>query len=348
MTRSLLIACLAVAALGAGCSSNRPASVPDEYTLTQIDQAVVRAEEELATGDFERALSRMRTAAATRGLPPEQRETVQRMLERAAERTIAETDRPGRLADLLDVELPGRLAVEAGVRGAELYFARGSRLKAFRLVQKVDRRYPHHHLRARAGALLADIGFSFADDKSRYMLFFSHRGHATEVLEYLVLNYPTEPRGDEAYARLADLYEHDRLWDLAIDKHQDLVLWYPDSPLATPSKARIPHLRLAASGSPEFDRASLGVAQDELVAWLDDFGGTELEREVRIDLTDCRQRLADSDLAIARFYRKVDNLAGAEWHARRAVGEASGGLDPEQLEEAQKLLDDILAKMERG
>jgi outer membrane protein assembly factor BamD (BamD/ComL family) len=273
---------------------------------------------------------------------------VQRVLEDAAERTIETGERPGRMADLLDLDLPRRLAVRAGIRGAELYYARGSRLKAFRLLQRVDRMYPHHHERARAGALLADIGFSFADDKSRYMLFFTHEGHATEVLEYLVLNYPTEPRGDQAYARLAQIYEGDRLWRIAIDKHQDLVLWYPDSPLATPSKARIPHLRLTSLGSPEFDRDSLEIARGELEAWLDEFSGHELERDVRLDLTDCMRRLADSDLTIARFYRKVDNLAGAEWHARRAVTEARDGLDPDQLEEAQALLDDVQAIMEEG
>ena len=86
---------------------------------------------------------------------------------------------------------------------------------------------------------------------------------------------------------------------------------------------------------------------EELETWLaTSTPGAENEQDVRLDLTDCMQRLADSDLTIARFYRRVDNLAGAEYHARRAIEQARDGLDGPQLEEAEKLLGTIMAEVE--
>ena len=58
----------------------------------------------------------------------------------------------------------------------------------------------------------------------------------------------------------------------------------------------------------------------------------------RIDLADTLQRLADSDLSIARFYRKVESQAGFEFHARRALETARDAGNSEQVEEAEALL----------
>jgi outer membrane protein assembly factor BamD (BamD/ComL family) len=79
-------------------------------------------------------------------------------------------------------------------------------------------------------------------------------------------------------------------------------------------------------------------ARAELAEWLETFPGHPLEEQVRIDLADALQRLADSDLSIARFYRKVQSAAGFEFHARRALDTAREAGNEAQITEAEALL----------
>jgi hypothetical protein len=177
-----------------------------------------------------------------------------------------------------------------------------------------------------------------ADDDGRYLLFFKYASLAPQVLEYLALEYPTHPETDDALARLAAIYEDERLWSDAIVKHQELVLWAASSPFRSASEASIPRLRLAAMKRPDYARDSLLQARDELVRWLASHPTHELRPDVERMLVDARQRLADNDLIVARFYLVIESAAGVRFHALRAEGEArlAGNLD--QVAEAADLL----------
>jgi outer membrane protein assembly factor BamD (BamD/ComL family) len=343
-----LIATLAL--LASSCASGRPSGVPPRYDTEDVPPAILEARGELADGETEDAMWRMRIASEAKGLTPETRAEVQTTLERAAEARIAQLSAPGSdpddLEEMLDFDLPRQIAVTAGMRAAELLFEETERKKAYRMIKRLDNQYPHHHERPAAGALLAKIGFDFAADPGHYGIFFSFRGLAPEVLEYLVLNYPTEPSGDRAYWTLAEIYEENREFDLAIEKHQDLALWYPGSDYVPASEARIPHLRLAALGSPEYDRRELERTRAELEQWLSERPRNDLRPSVEVDLVDCIQRMADSDLLLARFYDKVKNPEGAEYHARRAIQEAQDGGNEAQAAEAEQLLANIRSKNE--
>lgn len=343
----LLIACTPF--LG-GCRSGIKKNVRPRFDLVEVPAAILSSRADLLEEGAKhslRAMDRMRSAKGTRDLAPELRREVESVLEQAAVQLIAELTSPRKLEDLTEIDLPRSLALEAGLRAARLYYEDGKRMRAFRLVRKLDQSFPQHHERQAAGTLLSEIGFDLAQDDGRYGLFFHYRGLAPQVLEYLVLNYPNEPTGDRALWVLAETYEKGNRWGVAIDKHQDLILWFPDSPRAAASEARIPHLRLAALGSPQYDRTSMRVAREELEAWLQNHPRHPLEPEVRVDLQDAIQRLTDNDLFVARFYRKVKVLAGAEYHARRAVEQARDGGDAEQIDEAERTLAKIVAWGER-
>lgn len=343
----LLIAC--VPFLGA-CRSGIKKNVRPRFDLHEVPAAIESSRADLAEAQAKRslrALDRMRSAKGTQDLPPELLREVGSVLEQAAVQLIAELDSPRKLEDLTQIDLPRNLALEAGLRAARLYYENGSRMRAFRLVRKLDQSFPQHHERQAAGALLSEIGFDLAEDNGRYGLFFHYRGLAPQVLEYLVLNYPNDPTGDRALWILAGTYESGSRWQVAIEKHQDLILWFPNSPRAAASEARIPHLRLAALGSPQYDRTSVRVAREELEAWLQNHPGHALEDEVRVDLRDTIQRLTDNDLLVARFYRRVKRFAGAEYHARRAVEQAREGGDADQIDEAERYLAKIVTWGER-
>lgn len=313
--------------------------IPAKLDAARVPHAIERAEAELAAGDAERALDWMRSAAQASGLAAETREEVQRLLERAAQARIEQLTAsgadPDELADMLDLELPRQIAVTAAIRAARMMFEQGDPMDAYRLIKKTDTKFPLHHERVAAGDLLYEIGAALAADKSSFLGMFKKSDDAQEVLEYLILYYPWASECDKAYATLAAIYEDEDEWELAIDRHEKLVLNHPGSDLRVTSQAAVPRLRLASLQSPEYDRGEMLQAKSELEEWLRSYPGHDLETGVRLHLSDCMRRLSDNDLIVARFYRTVDNAYGARRHAERAVEEARAAQDEERARAAE-------------
>lgn len=336
---------LLLAAIGTACASSKSAvdeRPPSKLEKSQVPHAIERAEADLAAGNAKRALEWMTVATDVADLPTQTRNQVQALEERAADARIRQLSAPGtdpeELVDMLELDLPRQLAVSAGMRAAELEFAAGNPKDAYYLIKKIDTKFPLHHERVAAGDLLVEIGLHLAQHPSHFLGVFESHDDAEEVLEYVILNDPWSTRCDEANEVLARLYEEDRNWTLAIDRNEKLVLNYPNSRFRPYSQARIPHLRLTALKSPEYDRSELIRARRELEEWLIRYPGNELEPAVRDDLGDCLRRLAESDLVIARFYRTVGSVAGQRLHAQRAAEEAKLAEDKEREQEARDLL----------
>jgi outer membrane protein assembly factor BamD (BamD/ComL family) len=335
LLRSPITLCLA-ACLAAACTTTRP--LPRD----QVPAAIQTARGELGEGRTEEALELMRRASVTEGLDPATRDEVQQTLETVVERRIEELSRPGAdpedLADLVDLELPRQMAVNAGLRAARGLFQEGEAVDAYRLLRKLDAKYPQHHERYAAGELLIDMGLWLVEHGTGWFGI----GHSTEdaeqVLEYVLLHHPATPRCDEAYETLARIYEDDREWRAAIERLELLVLNHPNSPRRPGAQANIPHLRLRSLYSPEYDRSQLLTARKELETWLASYAGHELERQVRADLRDSILRLCDSDLMIARFYERVGAEHGTRYHALRAAEEARSAGDDERVKEALALV----------
>ena len=342
---------LALAPLCAGCSSTQ--AIPYHDTVEQVPEVLAGARAELDAGPGEAESSRelvdrLRSARAVQDLPSETRQEVKLALDQAAARYIEQEEKPKALKRVMDYDLPRRLSVEAGIRAAQLYYADRERMKSFRLVRDVDSKFPQHHMRREAGRLLSEVGLDLANDPRRYGLFFRYRTLGIQVLEYFVHEYPSDPSGDVALVTLAEIYEEQRDFGLAIERHQNLLLWFPESTLAADSEAEVPRLRLASLGSPEHDRSTLEVAREELDRWLDQHADHPKASDVRLHRIDCLQRLADNDLVVARFYRTVKNPYGAEYHARRALAEAQDGGDPDQVKEAEELLRKVAPRLEEA
>ena len=337
LSRFLLLLSLTLGS--ASCSSlGWFGSVPDELDLDEVGPKIERARTDLANGNAKRAMDWMEAAVATPGMPPAQKREARELLEESARARIAQLAtppaKPKQLAGFLNKELPRQISVRAALVAAEEYANRGDRVEAFRVIKKLDQKYPTHHLRAEAGRILADVGLAIAADDSNFLFFFPRRARAKEVLEYMVVNYPSEPRCDEAYSTLGWLFERNEEWERAIEHHQDLLLYHPESAYAIDSEARIPKLRLISITSPEYDRQELVRARDELVNWLKRHEGDENEEAVRLDLGECYLRLHESDMGIARFYKRVDNDFGARFHGNRAAEEARLAGDEERESKA--------------
>lgn len=360
MTRPRLYPLLFVLVLAAACqSSNVKQRVAPRFSVDEVPQAIADSEADLAQGRHAEALERLRSARNTPALPNDLGVQVSEALNRAADALINNSKNANELYRMTDVNIPRPLAVAAGIRAARLHQENGKRMKAFRVIRNLDAKFPQHPKREEAAQILFEVGESLALDKGRYALIFTHRSDAPQVLEYLVMNHPSSPHGDRSLELLADIYEGKKNRPLAIEKYQELLLWYPASERQTRvidldgkdtgekdsllivAQARIPELRLENLGSPEYDRSELIRARDELQDWIEtnhSSSSSVLSIKVQHLLIDVAQRLADSDLGIARFYLRVDSLEGARLHGLRALDFAREGGDQVQIDEVRGFL----------
>jgi len=307
----------------------------------EVPGAIAAAKQDFEAGRTQTALDRVRYAREVDGLDAGVRDEVELLVERYADRRIEELRQPGSnpsdLADLIDLDLPQQLSVAAGLSAARLYLDRDRPYKAYRLLKKLETNYPRHHGRGEAGQILVDAGTQLAKSDGGWWLW-TDREDGIEVLEFLVLTYPSERRCDVAFAELARMYEEDRDFGLAIQRHEELLFSHVDSSFVIESQARIPHLRLASVESPEYDRKELLRARSEIEAWLRIHAGHALEAIVRVDYADCLRRIVQSDLGVARFYRRVSQPFGARFHAARALEVARETGDRELIRETESFL----------
>ncbi len=293
-------------------------------TTSLEDAAAVlsAAEEAIARGDHERALREIEGLFYLEGLPTSQRTRATHLFATAAEEEIKRlsqtTDGAEELAEFVNDELPREVAVSAGIASARAYIARGEADEGWKVLKRLDERFPLHHERAAAGRLLVESGLALSHDDRNWWIFWSARDEGMACLEYLVLNHPAEPRCDEAYTRLGEIYSEDNQRLLAIERYSDLVLYHPESRLRAAAQAQIPMLRLELLDSPEYDRNGLLLALDELNDWVVRFPDHPILDDVLQSRLDCLRRLSASDLGIARFYERIGNPEGRIYHAERA------------------------------
>lgn len=274
-------------------------------------------------------------------LEPGQRLAVRQLLERSAEELAARGDDPDDLEDLLEAELPARIAVPAGVRAARLHFESRDRADAFNALRRIDQLYPSHPYRQEAGDLLFELAEDYRTDTGRRFFIFRYAARAPGVYEYLSAEYPTHEKTDDALFTLAEIYEGQRLFDVAIEKHLELIVWAQSSTYRIQSEADIPRLRLEDLDGPEYGRNAMIRALAELELWIESYGDHELRAQVDRTLVDCLQRLADNDLVVARFYARIKNPTGARQHAERGLTFARRAGNPEQIDELVTFLEEV-------
>ena len=326
MTRVFLS--IALLLLSASCISTTYTGhdFDEDFTPVNAPEHVLKAKAEIADGEMEIALDRLIELHQTPSLDPATRKEAGELLEITFLTLVdhlLEVNSPARLKRLFNLELPPRLRVTAGVAAGRAYLDDDERVKSFKMLRKVEQTFPMHHLRVPAGDLLLEAGISLATDTSTWFLIFSPaQDRGMEVLDFLVLNYPSHPGCDRAYAALADLYENARWHERAIQNLEDLVAFHPNSPLASRAEARIPLLRLERLLRNDNDRNEVLRAREEAAAWLTRHPGDELETDVRALLLKCSERLVENDLVTARYYLRIDESYGATLHAERAWKEA--------------------------
>ncbi len=338
-----LLGCL-VFLLGSCALLPNAADLDPEDALVEIE----RAEQELAAGDLKSALNRLIAVRNIDGLEASVRSRCEEALERSADqllegyRTSARSSRD--FLELFELELPVRYRALAGVLAAERMIAEERRVSAFKLIKRVDRTLPGHPARALAGDVVGRAGLSLIRDDRRYGLIFRYRSRGVSALEYLVLEYPLDPRCPEAYAELAQHYERTGDLDRAIERHEDLLFYHSLSSEAVLSEAGLPYLRLERLEGDDYDRRELLLARSELGRWLERHSEHELREWVASVALECDRRLTRNDLVLAHYYERIGSPFGTKIHSERALQRAQEAGITDLADAARELLASLPAE----
>ncbi len=339
LLRRALLALLLLTSLSA-CSTLRQSKYGIDRESAPRHIATAKADVE--GKHWRRAIDRLVEVRATRRLVPEDRAQTERLLTVAVDALMERYEGEGYGSDnynrLFELDLPPRMRATAGIRTAEKLLDEGHPVLAYKKIREVDRVLPTHSVRVLAGEVLAKIGLSLIRTRGNYYFFFSYAARGMTALEYLVVQYPLSTGCPEAYAELAAYYERKGDIDYAIERHEDLVVYHSDNPLAVVSAAKLPGLRMRRLRRDDYDRAEMLLAAREIERWLLDHPGHELEQGVRELQVDCMTRIAKNDLILARYYKRIGAPFGARMHAERALARADrSGLEATATE-ARSLL----------
>jgi hypothetical protein len=328
-----------------GCALLK-SSDPDAISNVESETAghhLTLATEEFEAGDLDGAIDRLIALRALVLITPEERARADAMLQAAVRQLFDLYEEEGRgssdFVRIYELDLPVHLRATAGLLAADRLIDEGHPVRSFKAVRRVDRKLPTHQARGLAAQVLSRTGHHMLERGGHYWFLFSYTARGVSALEYLVVQYPTSPLCAEAYVALAEHYEGEADLDRAIERHEDLLIYHPESPAAVLSQARLPYLRLQRLERDDYDRSQLVFADIELERWLARYSGNELEPWVRTVQEECRTRLTNNDLVLARYYARIDSPFGARMHAERALATAQASGLTDMSAEALALLD---------
>ena len=138
---------------------------------------------------------------------------------------------------------------------------------------------------------------------------------AREYYRQVFDNYPQSPLRPDAKLGIADTYLGEKSAEslvLADGEYREFLTYYPRHPRADYAQYKLAMTYFQQMKSPARDQTSTREALTEFQAFFDRFPDSPLMPEVRKNWRIARDRLSDSDLAVAQTYIRIGVLRGAE------------------------------------
>ena len=138
---------------------------------------------------------------------------------------------------------------------------------------------------------------------------------AREYFRQVFDNYPQSPLRPEAKLGIADTYLGEKSAEslvLADSEYREFLTYYPRHQRADYAQYKLAMTYFQQMKGPARDQSSTREALTEFQVFFDRFPDSPLTPEVRMNWRIARDRLSDSELAVARTYIRIGVLRGAE------------------------------------
>ena len=158
-----------------------------------------------------------------------------------------------------------------------------------------------------ADQILLDRGNAALKDRS----WTRARTYFTELLD----SYPQSPLRADAKLGVGDAFlgeNNSASYVYAQNEYREFLAFYPTHQRADYAQMQLAMVHFNQMLSPQRDQTATKEAIKEFQVFIERFPRSPLINQVRARLREAKDRLADSDLQVANFYRSIRNYVAAE------------------------------------
>jgi outer membrane protein assembly factor BamD len=144
---------------------------------------------------------------------------------------------------------------------------------------------------------------------------------AIDLYERLKSGHPDFSKMPEVYLRIADALFDDKSYDKAIARYQQFIDLYPGNKEVSKAKFNIGMAYFNQMKNTDLDNSVVQAATKEFKALADDPKAGEWGKKAQEKYNECRKKLAEKDMYIARTYLTTHNYQAARMAAKRVLDE---------------------------
>lgn len=187
--------------------------------------------------------------------------------------------------------------------------------KAFLAYRKTVQVYPSTARFNEVLERMAQIGNLFLSGKKRKLLggaaVLPARDKAVEIFQAIVEDGPFSPQGELAQYKLGLAHLVLGEYEQAVTAFEQLIERYPNSALVDDARFQIAQASLKGTFRPGYDQHATDKAIEELDSFVEEYPSSELSPEAVDKLQVLRERRAEHEFQVARYYERRKQLASA-------------------------------------
>ncbi|MBI2569862.1 MAG: outer membrane protein assembly factor BamD [Candidatus Schekmanbacteria bacterium] len=155
-----------------------------------------------------------------------------------------------------------------------------------------------------------------------------------EVLEQLHKTFPGSPLAPTAQITIGESYYRQKRYSDAATEYSNFLRYYPAHAQAAEAQYFLALSRFKTTYGPERDQTQTREARDVFQQLLDRYPDSGYEKEAKEKLTELDTRLAEHELAVARFYLSDRECEAAEKRLHGVLDDYPGiSVEPQAMYE---------------
>ncbi len=196
---------------------------------------------------------------------------------------------------------------------------------AFKQYQLVIDKYPFSERSAEIVKRQYDIGVKFLEGKtsrSKLMEAISDEDYdVVNVFNAVIKNAPYGDLAGPAQYKIGLYFLEKQLYQDARDEFEKVINDYPDSEWSKAAKYQIAMSDSKRSAGAQYDQKITESAVEEFKEFVEVYPEAELSKEAKTQIQELKEKEAENNVLVARFYEKQKNFKAAKMYYQTIVDE---------------------------
>ncbi|MCG3137067.1 MAG: Outer membrane protein assembly factor BamD [Phycisphaerae bacterium] len=227
------------------------------------------------------------------------------------------------------------LATAAELGRAQAYLGENQHYKAHLLAKELAVEFSTDEIARQAAEvefLVAEYFLAGTNRKWLGMPVLPAEDLGISILDDLVAKFPDTEIGLRAFKTKADYFFNRGDFDLAEDEYNQILLQYPRSQYVRYAALRRARAALASFAGVKFDDAPLIEAEERFLRFQQDYPQDAQRERVDLVLEEIRNKRAEKEYDIGRYYLRVDQPRAAAFYFRSVMNNWPGTVAASEAE----------------